>query len=130
MGFGIVRLALQGLPIVSDGFFHLALPSERHAPVVVSEGIVRLALQGLPVVVDRLSQLALIGERSTDVGVGVGVPRLDRQGCLEVLDRLSQLALPSERQAQAVLTDGGSGINDSGMAPKYLRVLPELSPAP
>src|SRR5437870_4005538 len=79
---------------------------------------------------DRLGQLALLNERIAPIGVGGGAVRLDPEGLLVVCDRLHQLALPGERQAQAKVTDGGSGINRNGMAPKFLRVVPDADLVP
>src|SRR3989475_1300973 len=130
MGKGIVRLNAQGLPIVFDRLGRLALLSERVAPVVVGVGVVRLEAQSFPVVFDRLGQPALLGKHSTYVVVGVSIVRVEAQGRLVMLHRLSQLALLSEHQAPAVLTDGGSGINRNGMAPEFLRVVPDVDLVP
>src|SRR5947199_10739797 len=85
--------------------------------------MVWLHAQGRLVVLDRLRQFALPRERITPGVVGVNVARLEAQGRLVVLDRLRELAVPREREAQTKLTDGGSGIDGDGMAPKFLRAM-------
>src|SRR5437867_3510938 len=92
--------------------------------------MVRLGLESLLVVFDGLRQLALPRERITPGVVGVNIARLEAQGRLVVLDRLRELAVPREREAQAKLTDGGSGIDGNGIAPKFLRVVPDANLVP
>src|SRR5437899_2878801 len=79
---------------------------------------------------DRLRQFALTDERSTHIAVGVSMARLGVQSLLVVCDGLRQLAVPREREAQTKLTDGGSGIDGDGMAPKFLRVVPDANLVP
>src|SRR2546426_11660780 len=92
--------------------------------------MVWLDAQGRLVLLDRLRELALPRERITPGVVGVNIVRLEAQGRLVVLDRLRELALPREREAQAKLTDGGSGIDGNGMAPKFFRVVPDADLVP
>src|SRR2546426_5896045 len=129
-GVNMVRLDLEGLLVVCDGLRKLALADERRTRVGVGVSMVWLHAQGRLVVLDRLRQFALPRERITPGVVGVNIARLEAQGRLVVLDRLRELAVPREREAQAKLTDGGSGIDGNGMAPKFLRVVPDASLVP
>src|SRR5438445_66167 len=62
--------------------------------------------------------------------MGVSMVRLGLESRLVVCDGLRELAVPREREAQAKLTDGGSGIDGNGMAPKFLRVVPDANLVP
>src|SRR2546428_211092 len=76
LGCGVVRLDLQGLPVVFARLGQPAPVSERSTPDDVDFGRLRLDLQRLPVMVVRLGGLALLSERQAPVGVGVGIIRL------------------------------------------------------
>src|SRR5437870_1485135 len=130
MGVSMVRLGLESLLVVCDGLRQLALPRERSTRVGVGVSMVWLHAQGRLVVLDRLRQFALPRERITPGVVGVNIARLEAQGRLVVLDRLRELAVPREREAQAKLTDGGSGSGGDGMAPKSLRVVRDANLVP
>src|SRR5439155_1576348 len=113
-----------------DRLGRLALPSERHAPVVLGLGAVRLDAQRLLIMLVRLGPLALPSERHAPIAVGLGVVRLDAQRLLIMLDRIGQLALFMQNIAEVVPSDESIGVNREGVGPQPLRVAPDLALVP
>src|SRR5439155_15269250 len=127
---GMVRLDAQRRLVVLDGLSQLALPRERRTHVAVSLSMVRLETQGRLILIARLSQLALLGKQRTSVVVALSIVRVETKRRLVMRHRLSQLALLSGPPAPAVLTARGSGVNRNGMAPEFLRVVPDVDLVP
>src|SRR5258707_1169835 len=75
MGLRVVRLVMDGFPVLGDGLVQPALLLQREAEAVVGLRVVLLEPDGLAVDNDALVQPPLLPERDAQVEVSTGTLR-------------------------------------------------------